>query len=216
MEWCNWIPAKVNIHMWRSEMDRIPTAEALKKRNVQWLPDPKGEFSVKAVKKLLFEEAGQGIIFTMEWCNWIPAKVDFHMWRSEMDRIPTAEALKKRNVQVSDSSCMLCNSAEETTEHIFIACQAATIVWNGISTWCKIPNIFAFSIKDLLGIHKEIRGSEKKKDAIQGIKSIVCWSLWRARNNAKFSNIPVRIENILSEVKALGFLYFSSRSKHKG
>ncbi|MFS8004919.1 hypothetical protein Hanom_Chr13g01231361 [Helianthus anomalus] len=42
---------------------------------------------------------------------------------------------------------------------------------------------------------------------------IVCWSIWRARNKLKFSNTPVKIDSILSEVKAIGFLWYSNRSK---
>ncbi|KAJ0914113.1 hypothetical protein HanPSC8_Chr06g0234961 [Helianthus annuus] len=51
----------------------------------------------------------------------------------------------------------------ETTEHLFISCSVASTVWIGVSSWCKITNIFAFSISDLLGIHADLRASEKKK-----------------------------------------------------
>ncbi|KAJ0481583.1 hypothetical protein HanIR_Chr13g0644121 [Helianthus annuus] len=44
---------------------------------------------------------------------------------------------------------------------------------------------------------------------------IVCWCLWRARNKARFSDSPIKIENIISEVKALGYFWFSVRSKYK-
>ncbi|XP_022023438.1 uncharacterized protein LOC110923684 [Helianthus annuus] len=142
----------------------------------------------------------------MDWCKWIPAKCNINGWRMEMDRIPTSESLKKRDVQIGDSLCPMCNSVEETSEHLFIACHVASIVWNEINLWCKIPNIFAFSLKDLLGIHKELRASEKKKEAVHGIVMIVCWSLWRARNNLKFSNKPIKIDSILSDVKAMDYL----------
>ncbi|XP_022032859.1 uncharacterized protein LOC110933968 [Helianthus annuus] len=180
-----------------------------------WFPDSNGEFTVKSVKKLLLEEAGLRNDSVMEWCKWLPAKVNIHVWRSMSESIPTGEAHKKRNVLVGDSSCLLCNSADETAEHLFTACFTAATVWNGITSWCKISNIIAFSVKDL-GIHNEIVGSERKKEAVKGIISIACWSIWRARNNVKFYNVPARIENILSEVKALGFLWFSNRSKHRG
>ncbi|KAJ0801471.1 putative reverse transcriptase zinc-binding domain-containing protein [Helianthus annuus] len=134
----------------------------------------------------------------------------------EMDKVPTAKALVRRNIGISTSLCPMCNSEEETVDHVFNTCIIAANVWNGVSVWCKIPNIFAFYLKDLLHIFKDLDVSEKKKEVVQGIILIGCWSLWRARNNAKFSNTPIRIENILSEIKALGFLWFSYRSKHKG
>ncbi|KAF5816468.1 putative reverse transcriptase zinc-binding domain-containing protein [Helianthus annuus] len=181
-----------------------------------WMPDKEGKFSVKAVKKLLHSENVTTNGFVMDWCRWIPAKCNIHVWRLEMERIPTGEALKKRNVQIGDSVCPLCFSAEESSLHLFTGCLVAANIWNGISSWCKIPNIFAFSIKDLLGIHKEIRASERKKEAAQGIIMLVCWSIWRARNNLIFSSRPIRIDSIISEVKAMSFLWFSNRSKHRG
>ncbi|XP_035845912.1 uncharacterized protein LOC118492188 [Helianthus annuus] len=181
-----------------------------------WTSDRDGVFSVKVVKRLL--HSGLAIVnrYIMDWCKWVPAKCNIHAWRIEMDIIPTGEALRKRNAQFGEVTCPMCNSAEESFDHVFIVCFVVSNVWNGISKWCKIPNIFSFSIKDLLGIHKGLRASEKKKDAVQGIMMIACWSLWRARNNLIFSNRPSRIDNILSKVKALSFLWNSNRSKHKG
>ncbi|KAJ0547036.1 putative reverse transcriptase zinc-binding domain-containing protein [Helianthus annuus] len=54
---------------------------------------------------------------------------------------------KKRNIQVGDALCPLCGSEEENTGHLFIACIVASNIWNGISAWCKIPNIYAFPLR---------------------------------------------------------------------
>ncbi|KAJ0548809.1 putative reverse transcriptase zinc-binding domain-containing protein [Helianthus annuus] len=133
-----------------------------------------------------------------------------------MDKIPTAEALRKRNINIGDSVCPLCNSEEETVEHVFNACFIAANVWNGISSWCKISNFFAFSIKDLFTFYKDVNGSEKKREAVHGIILIGCWCLWRARNSVRFSSATVRIDSIISEIKSIGYLWFASRSKYKG
>ncbi|KAJ0896378.1 putative reverse transcriptase zinc-binding domain-containing protein [Helianthus annuus] len=178
--------------------------------------DSAGMLSVKAVKKLLRADSLRISGYKMEWCKWIPPKINIHAWRTELDSIATGEALRKRNIQVADSLCRSCGSDEETVDHFFIGCFVATNVWNGISTWCSIPNIFAFSIKDLLEFHSNIPGSVKKKIAVQGIIRIACWSIWRARNNLVFSNKPVRIDGITSETKASSFLWWSNRSKYKG
>ncbi|MFS7909276.1 putative reverse transcriptase zinc-binding domain-containing protein [Helianthus anomalus] len=134
----------------------------------------------------------------------------------EMDRIPTRDALRKRNINIEDSLCPLCRSEDESTEHVFTSCFIASTVWNGISSWCKIPSIFAFSIRDLLEYHTVLRGSDRKKEAVQGIIIIACRCLWRSRNKFMFSNSPIRMDIVISEVKALGFLWFSYRSRHKG
>ncbi|KAJ0495253.1 putative reverse transcriptase zinc-binding domain-containing protein [Helianthus annuus] len=132
-----------------------------------------------------------------------------------LNRVPTVDNLLKRNIGVSDLSCQLCNSSDESVYHSFIACYIASLVWNGISVWCKIPPIFAFSTQDLFSIYSGLGVSEKKKEIIQGVIMVACWSIWRARNSLRFSNSPVKIEGILSEIKTLSFLWYSSRSKCK-
>ncbi|KAF5790261.1 putative reverse transcriptase zinc-binding domain-containing protein [Helianthus annuus] len=152
----------------------------------------------------------------MEWCKWVPDKCNIHAWRLETERIPTGEALRKRNVFLGDLTCPVCFSADESAEHLFNACFVAANVWNGVSSWCKISNFFAFSIKDLLDSHKVIPIPEKKKEVIHGIVIIVCWCLWRARNNWVLSRTPIRIDKIINEVKSLGYFWYSNRSKSKG
>ncbi|XP_035839862.1 uncharacterized protein LOC110913183 [Helianthus annuus] len=164
----------------------------------RWTSDSSGSFSVKSVKKLLYEAVDTENRYILDWCKWAAAKVNIHSWRMEMEKIPTGVALKYRNVQIGDPLCPLCGSNEESVERIFIACQVASVIWNGVSSWCKIPNIFAFSIRDLLRIHKEISASECKKEAVQSIIMIGCWSLWRARNNLIFSNKEIKIDRIMS------------------
>ncbi|XP_022041313.1 uncharacterized protein LOC110943890 [Helianthus annuus] len=182
----------------------------------KWTSALDGSFSVKAVKKLLNGDQVQEKCFVLDWCNWIPAKVNIHVWRLEMNKVLTAEALRKRNVGIRDTTCPLCHSEDESADHLFIGCFIASTVWSGVSSWCNIPNIFALSIRDLLSFYKDLGLSEKKRDAVQGIIMITCWSVWRARNNVKFSNSSVRIESIISEIKTLSFLWFSNRSRYKG
>ncbi|KAM0024208.1 hypothetical protein Hdeb2414_s0022g00613081 [Helianthus debilis subsp. tardiflorus] len=61
-----------------------------------WCSGSAGSFSVKAVKQLLFADQPAGYNFILEWCRWVPAKCNIHAWRLEMDKIPTGEALKKK------------------------------------------------------------------------------------------------------------------------
>ncbi|KAF5800838.1 putative reverse transcriptase zinc-binding domain-containing protein [Helianthus annuus] len=180
-----------------------------------WSASSEGVFSVKALKRLLFDEHRLGQVFILDWCKWVPAKCNILAWRLEMGKIATREALIKRQIHVEDSVCPLCNSEEESADHLFISCYVASVIWNAVSSWCKIPCIFAFSIKDLFGVHSNLKVSERKKEAVQGFILIVCWSIWRARNNLVFSNKPVKIDCIVSEVKVLGFLWFKNRSRFK-
>ncbi|KAJ0546922.1 putative reverse transcriptase zinc-binding domain-containing protein [Helianthus annuus] len=182
----------------------------------RWSPHNEGIFSVKSVKGLCYSDRFVSHSFVMDWCDWVPDKCNIHVWRAEMEKIPSKVALRKRNILQGEPICMLCSSADETAENLYTACYVSAIVWNMVSEWCRIPGIYAFSIKDLLCFHKDLSASVKKKEAVQGLIIITCWSLWRARNKLIFSNTPVKIDGIISEIKSLGFLWFSNRSKYKG
>ena len=130
-----------------------------------------------------------------------------------MGRIPTADALRRRNIQVRDASCQLCGEVEESVDHLFTGCIFATVLWQHISSWCKVQNLFAFSFKDLLEAHNYVGLSGRTKDIFYGIIIIGCWSIWKARNNTKFQLKKAKMEEVIGEVKALGFLWAKNRAK---
>ena len=56
-----------------------------------------------------------------------------------------------------------------------------------------------------------LRGKAKK--VFQGIIFLSCWVIWRARNKLKFEGKNVKIEEIISEIKSIGFLWVRARAK---
>ncbi|KAJ0578957.1 putative reverse transcriptase zinc-binding domain-containing protein [Helianthus annuus] len=219
IRWC-WTsdPAMVGL---QSSVGQLVTAISgtrirLENDKWRWSSEGDGLFTVKALKKMLKDDIHQDNGFVLQWCNWIPSKVNIHAWRLGMDRVPTALALMKRNIDIGDPVCPLCNSEEESADHVFLACFVASMVWQGISVWCKIPSIFAFSLKDLLSFHIDLKVSDKKRKAVHGVIMVACWGLWRARNGFKFSNATVKIEGIISEIKALSFFGFPLDLSIKG
>ncbi|PWA79609.1 RNA-directed DNA polymerase, eukaryota [Artemisia annua] len=178
-----------------------------------WVGIGDGGFSVGAIRKLLHIDLDFSHSSVFEWCKWIPKKCNIFGWRAELGRIPTAVALSRRNIQVMDVSCPLCGDDEETVDHLFTGCIISTVLWQHISSWCKVQNLFAFSFKDLLEAHNYVGLSGRAKDIFYGIIIIGCWSIWKARNNLKFQQKKVRMEDFIGEVKALGFLWAKNRAK---
>ncbi|KAJ0733709.1 putative reverse transcriptase zinc-binding domain-containing protein [Helianthus annuus] len=135
------------------------------------------------------------------------------MWRASFDRIPTKSALLHRNVNVGDGLCGLCGDIDETVDHLFSGCRIVCGVWDAIASWCKIPRFFVFSLSDVLHITDQLIYPAKKKEIIYGIIIIVCWRIWKARNEKVFNGVDSNIVHIVSDVKSLGFLWFRSRYK---
>ncbi|KAL4580976.1 hypothetical protein LXL04_017182 [Taraxacum kok-saghyz] len=55
------------------------------------------------------------------WVSLVPIKVIFCVWRACIDRLPTATALAKRRVPISNNSCQFCNSGVDNTDHFSVA-----------------------------------------------------------------------------------------------
>lgn len=105
------------------------------------------------------------------------AKCNIHVWKAEMNVIPTWEALKRRNLRVLDNVCVMCELRKESTDHITTGCLMAMVVWDHINRWCKIPLIYGFSVRDLLELHKNIRLGKIEKEVLHWIIIIGCWRI---------------------------------------
>ncbi|KAJ0805638.1 putative RNA-directed DNA polymerase [Helianthus annuus] len=183
----------------------------------QWTISADKSFSVGEAKKWLRSEVGIRNLsdgrFIYNWCKWVPNKCNVFMWRAELDRLPTKLALRRRSINVEDMGCSLCGEGVETVDHLFTACSVSCGVWSVVSNWCKVPQIFAFTFKDLLELGSNISGSIAKKKAFYGVVIIVCWRIWKARNDKIFSNKSTKVMDMVSDVKAFCFLWFRNRCK---
>ncbi|KAM0016914.1 putative reverse transcriptase zinc-binding domain-containing protein [Helianthus debilis subsp. tardiflorus] len=162
----------------------------------RWEGDPNGIFSVAAVRSWLTAVNMPTSGASFDWCKWVPSKCNIFMWRVVMNRIPTKQALSRRNIFVEDNLCVLCEDGEETVEHLFSACGVSTKAWEGIARWCGIPS-FIFSLADLMELHKLETLSNPLKEIIKGVVIIFCWRVWKARNEKIFEHKNFSIAEIV-------------------
>nr|XP_043637331.1 uncharacterized protein LOC122608305 [Erigeron canadensis] len=83
----------------RRKLNRILAGHPLKENRDTWvwIGNNKSGFNVKAVKEFLRKDKDYSDRFVFSWSKWVPKKGNIFMWRLAMDRLPTLEALKKRN-----------------------------------------------------------------------------------------------------------------------
>ncbi|KAJ0834140.1 putative reverse transcriptase zinc-binding domain-containing protein [Helianthus annuus] len=180
-----------------------------------WLGDETGVFSVGSVKRLFDSNNDFSSRFVWEWVKWVPLKCNLFAWRAELERLPTKVELRNRNIPLQDDICPLCNSERESALHLFTSCQFVSIVWMKIFRWCKVPDMFAFSVRDILEFHRFCGLNGWPLVAFKGIVIITCWQVWKTRNDLVFSNVSRKIEEVVSAIKSIGFLWFKNRSKFK-
>ncbi|KAJ0445361.1 putative reverse transcriptase zinc-binding domain-containing protein [Helianthus annuus] len=91
-----------------------------------WKPDTNGVFSVASMKSILAKSSQVSSVFTWKWNGWVPKKLNTFMRKAVDNNIPTLMALQRRHVNVGDTSCRLCEEADEDSDHIFTSCSVAT------------------------------------------------------------------------------------------
>ncbi|XP_022004448.1 uncharacterized protein LOC110902012 [Helianthus annuus] len=133
-----------------------------------------------------------------------------------MDRISTKVALTKRNIFTEDIRCVLCEEGEETVDHVFSGCGFSTGVWDIVSKWCGIPNYFTFSLKDVMELHNVQGISTTHKEIVRGVIIASCWRLWKARNEFIFENKVLKVVEIVADIKALTYLWYSNSNNSEG
>ncbi|MFS7989024.1 putative reverse transcriptase zinc-binding domain-containing protein [Helianthus anomalus] len=170
-----------------------------------------GVFSVTSTRKMLNRFAIP--FYPYDWVKWAPKKVNIFGWRGEQDRLATMVGLKKRGILPNSSVCKLCGEREEDADHLFIGCYVAAVLWQKVSSWCNIQQIYAHSMKDLLSFYKTAQLDEHKRSYVQTIILATCWGIWKARNDGIFKGKHVNIDGIFGEMQATTFLWIKNRAK---
>jgi hypothetical protein len=126
----------------------------------------------------------QGTVQASPLFNWIwkagnLGKHKFFMWLLIKDRLSTRSILKRKNMFLTDYTCVLCQQGlEETCFHLFFECQFSKDCWNSIS----ISWNFILQPLDMVIQARTDFGSRILREIF--ISS--CWMIWKARNGIIF------------------------------
>ncbi|XP_021991791.1 uncharacterized protein LOC110888579 [Helianthus annuus] len=152
----------------------------------KWLGEDVGTFSVKSIMLDIDRGGGTGIKF--KWYKWVTLKCNIMAWRANLDRLATRVNSRRRNMSIPSVMWLMCEEGEETAEHLFTACIFSNCVWLSFSSWCNIPHIFVFSVKDIMEMHGYIQIGRKAKKIIHGLAMITVWCIWKEKNETMFQN----------------------------
>ena len=91
-----------------------------------------GKYNVKeGYKKIVREQDGADQIWKKVWkADCIP-KVNSFIWLLCHNKLLTAENLRKRGIN-GPSRCPLCNSDEESSNHLFLQCKFSLLIWGSV------------------------------------------------------------------------------------
>ncbi|WCJ21306.1 Ribonuclease H-like superfamily protein [Euphorbia peplus] len=104
-----------------------------------WTNSSSGKFCVKDYYSSLIRPRPVQFWGTFTWQRFIPPSRSMISWRLLHRGIPTHENLQRRGHYIV-SVCYLCNCNLETSNHLFLQCSFAVILWN------VVKNLFGIQI----------------------------------------------------------------------
>lgn len=156
-----------------------------------WNGAPSGGFTLASALKIIRNELEADVDEVRGWkCMWkveVPQRVRFFLWLASQDRLMTNGNRFVRKM-TDDPRCLVCGEVEENTIHILRDCPAARLIWKRLNVdtddlaW-KIP------LRDWLLGNIEQRNLKSEEGWAQ-IFSVVCWWIWRWRNERSFNDDP--------------------------
>ncbi|GJT83575.1 RNA-directed DNA polymerase, eukaryota, reverse transcriptase zinc-binding domain protein, partial [Tanacetum coccineum] len=128
-----------------------------------WSLEGSQEFSVKSSRILIDNTILPKAEVPTRWLRVVPIKVNVHAWRVCLDKLPTRANLSLRGMDIPSIACPLCNSAVESTSHIFFACPLARQVWRKFLIWWELEDVAFNSYNEWLiwivniRLHKQLK-----------------------------------------------------------
>lgn len=168
-----------------------------------WRLSSSGQYSAQTAYSALFEGAIRFHPYERIWKSWAPPKCKFFMWLVALDRCWTADRLAKRGLP-HPAQCPLCEQCDETIQHLLVGCVLARQTWfclfqmAGLGHLAPQPTEVSFDswwtkVDDAVG------GDRKK--GINSLIILVCWSIWRHRNDCVFNNVTPSLAAVFAMVK---------------
>lgn len=141
------------------------------------------------------------------WKSSCQNKHKVFFWLILKDRLNTRSMLRRRNMELENFNCVLCNrQAEEIIEHLFIQCPFASQCWNsiGLGVDYRLP-----PLQNL-----ELLRMQINRKFFMEIIILHCWAIWLCRNNSIFRMLPHSIQGC-KDIFKLEFELLLCRAKKK-
>nr|GEU90275.1 RNA-directed DNA polymerase, eukaryota [Tanacetum cinerariifolium] len=142
-----------------------------------WSLEGSQEFLVKSSHILIDNTILPKAEFPTRWLRVVSIKVNVHAWRVCLDKLPTRANISLRGIDIPSIACPLCNSAVESSFHIFFACPLAREVWRNFLIWWELEDVAFNSYNEWLNWIVNIRLHKQLKVFLEGTCYVVWWSV---------------------------------------
>lgn len=128
----------------------------------------------------LCEDTGSVPWEKVVWSPFGIPRHDFLAWLVVLDRCPTRDRLLSWGLTVNPL-CLLCNSENESRDHLFFKCDYTHALWSGIAQRCNLLALHSWNdtLTQLQGLsaNRSIR-----RLTLMAVKATIYW-IWNERNS---------------------------------
>ncbi|KAL0007666.1 hypothetical protein SO802_009168 [Lithocarpus litseifolius] len=184
----------------------LPLPRIPKQDKLIWIPDAKGQFSIKSAYRTVVEHGScpnQPVAWMKLWKARLPERIKLLLWRIGAGCLPTKENLITRLIHI-DSTCTLCKSFSESYMHLFFECPIARVIWFS-ACWGYRADISSLQIEeDLIRLILEppcssLPASEQWLASLN--MALVVDEIWSLRNQVLYQEAQVDIPKSTQSVQ---------------
>ena len=218
----NWDLGKISFQLPPSLIQIIKAIpkprNALSEDKPYWQFSSDGQFNSKSAYKIASNlEKPYSSSGSWKWIwklNTLP-RIAYFVWLACHNKLSTKSLLMKRKI-IPEDSCTLCKGASETPLHILRDCPRVAPIWQKIGL-PTLPDSFSSSnISNWMNAcsHSSLTTSIHSVLLFKDIFSILCWTIWTARNKTAFEGTEFNHSTIFKRFSSLAIeLKFSLPQK---
>jgi len=145
------------------------------------------------------------------WKAKVSPNVTITTWRVLVGRIPTRDCLSRRGVTLNTTLYALCQTKDETCQHVFLGCKYAMCVWSSCFKWIGILFVQHNELKTHFESFHLIQASSKQNLVWKGVWTAIIRCMWEQRNSVIFKQGVVDVEEVFQKAQLKSWLWI----KHK-
>lgn len=157
-----------------------------------------GDLTTRGIYHTLLPPSETDPVHNFIWKNASPPKFKFFAWLLSKDRLPTAKNLFTKII-LQSPQCAICQTGEETSNHLFFMCPFATAFWTTI----RVPP----NVTEVSNIHLLARPPNIPSKHFKTFYLLSFWGLWNRRHDVVFRDFQPSVQRLILRCKEESLLW---------
>ncbi|CDY35298.1 BnaC03g59250D [Brassica napus] len=131
------------------------------------------------------------------WFSYGIPRHSFLTWFVLLDRCPTRDRLIRWGLNVAPN-CLLCNTGQESRNHLFFECPYSTTIWSWIANRCDLH--FSTSWDDTILQLQSLRGNrDSERLCLLATQATIYW-IWSERNTRLHQQVFKPVGTVITAI----------------